>query len=39
MSCFGQENETVVSRVVLLDETEIAVEVKVGLRKPYFAFK
>ena len=30
MSCFGSNNKHVVCHVVLLDETEIAVEIKVS---------
>ena len=32
MPCFGGENKAVVCHVVLLDESEIAIQVKVGLR-------
>ena len=30
MSCFGGENKAIVCNVVLLDEAEIAIEIKVG---------
>jgi hypothetical protein len=30
MSCFGGENKAIVCHVILLDESEIAIEIKVG---------
>jgi hypothetical protein len=30
MACFGNESKTIVCHVVLLDESEIAIEIKVG---------